>query len=340
MTTPSHDDVAARLRAALAETAELRPVGPPPVLTEGSGRDHRRSRRRPAVRIAWVAAPIAVAAAVTAVVVLPDGPAHRPAVHSSAAGASTTASPGLVPAALLTPGGTVPMKPGQYRYERITSKTMTSATEGFIDVFETWVPQDPTQEWTLRSTYEDLQGRADGEPQVLTARCGAFRPPDRTWPDDQATFTARVCSQISTAVRPTSQYIAELPLDPTALYNRLHDDEVDIVIPTLQLPPDGDESFYVWQSAMRLATDATGLSQPFSAALEKAIAMIPGVTVRHDLTNLAGVRGTTYEPPPSPGVDLGAMTFDADGNYIGGPDTTIAVGAADAPLAVPTDVQD
>ena len=335
MIPPPDDALAQRLRTALAETADLRPVGPPPVLTEDGGRSTAPARHPRAVRVAWIAAPVAMAAAVAAAVVLPDGPAH-PATPPDAAGspgATRTTEVGLVPAALLTPGSTVPMKPGQYRYERTTSKTMTSATEGFIDVFESWVPQDPTQEWTLRTTYEDLQGRAQGEPGVETARCGAFMDPSRNV--DRAAFETRVCAEISTAVRPTAQYIVQLPTDPTALYDRLNKDGVEVLLPALGVPAAGDESFFVWQLAVRLAQDATGLSQPFSAALEKAIAMMPGVTVRHDLTNLKGVGGTTYEPPPYPGADLGAMTFDAEGNYIGAPDTSIEVGAADAPLAVP-----
>jgi len=343
---PGSDDVTAHLRAALAETADGRPVGAPPTFSweteAGSVPTSIRARRRRAVRVAWVAAPLAVAAAVAAAVVLPPAQPSARLPHSviAAPGAGVTTSPGIVPAALLTPGSSVPMKAGQYRYQRVTTTIMTSETEGFTDVFETWEPQDPTQEWTMRTTTTDLQGDSMGGPEVQTARCGAFRPPDRNWPDDQATYTARVCAELDSPMRYSSAYIVELPTDPQALYDRLRTDTLDVVLPTMHITPEGHESFYIFQSAQQIATGATGLSQPVSAALEKAVAMVPGVTVRHDVTNPKGVGGTTYYPPPTPGVDLGAMTFDADGNYIGDPDTTIEVGAADAPLAVPTDVTD
>ena len=340
MTAPLHDDdVATRLRAALADSLDDLPVGAPPVFTEDTTGDTTgdtatvlpfvRPRRRPAVRVARVLAPLAVAAAVAAALALPgaDTTAGSPATASPG---GTTASPAIVPAALLGPGTTVPMAPGQYRYDRMS----TTDPGGDVAVVETWEPQDPTQEWTERYVLHSADG-TQGEPVVRTVRCGAFQAAGRPAPADP-------CADVPDVLATTAEELAELPTDPAALYERMRHDELDVLLPSLDIDPEGDpaiESSYVFDHAWGLARSATGLSQPVSAALEQAIALIPGIVVRPDATTPAGLHGTSYRAPYT-GAELGDMVFDADGNFIGGSDYTIEVGAADAPLETPADLAD
>ena len=328
MTSPLPDDIAADLRAALADGLDRLPVGAPPVFTEDTGATVlplARARRRPVVRVARVLAPLAVAAAVTAALALPGGGPDAPVPP---AGTTSSAAPGpaLVPVAMLTPGSTVPMAPGQYRYDRIS----TTSVGGEVAVVETWEPQDPTQDWTERYVLYYADGTPQGPGTVRTARCGAFLPAWKEAPADP-------CADVPNVLATTAQDLAELPTDPAALYERMRHEELDVTLPSLGIDTDGDaaiESAYVFDHAWKLARGATGLSQPVSAALEQAIARIPGVIVQPDATTPAGLRGTSYRAPYT-GAELGDMVFDADGNFIGGSDYTIEVGAADAPLEVP-----
>ena len=324
------EDVTARLRAALQDTAAERAVGAPPTFSwesaAGSTRTTTRAHRRPAVRIARVVAPLAVAAAAAAALVLPGG------------GDAVTgdADPALVPVALLTPAGSTPMEPGQYRYER---KTATTSVDGstWVSVIETWQPQDYRQEWTQRV----VDTAADGSPMgtyEYRADCGSFRP-DGLAPDVEAELIAHACDDDGFPVRVTPDYLAGLPTDPAGLYERLRADHGQF----LASPPPGvpaAESADVFTFARVLAEGANGMSQPFSAALEQAVALIPGVVVRPGVTNPDGVSGTSYEVFSSTGRSAGEMVFDADGDFIGGSDYTIEVGAADAPLEVPADLTD
>ena len=345
MTAPLHDDdVTTRLRAALADSLDPLPVGAPPVFTEDTGDTATvlplaRAGRRPVVRIARVVAPLAVAAAVAAAVVLPGGGAPGagvPPVVPASPTSTAVPSPALVPAALLTPGSTVPMAAGQYRYDRFRT---SGGDDGSVAVVETWEPQDPTQEWTERYTLVGADGVPEGPPSVRTARCGGFL------------FDGAAVQPVSDPCDPASPHnvlaytadgLADLPTDPAALYERLRHDELDVILPAAGIDTGGDpviEASYVFDRAWGLARGATGLSQPVSAALEQAIARIPGVVVTPGATTLAGLRGTSYRPRPT-GADIGDMVFDAQGNFIGGSDYAIEVGAADAPLQVPAGLAD
>ena len=328
MTLPG--DVPARLREALTEAADARPVGAPPAFSWETPTTAARTHRRPAVRVARVLAPVAVAAATAAALVLPGGDpgAGQGPTADASPGPVTAADPALVPAALLGPGTTVPMAPGQYRYDRIS----TTDPGGGTAVVETWEPQDPTQEWTERYVLHAADG-TPAAPVVRTVRCGAFQPAGRPAPADP-------CADVPNALATSAEDLAGLPTDPAALYERMRHEELDVLLPSLGIDPEGDaavESAYVFDHAWGLARGATGLSQPVSAALEQAIALIPGVIVRPDATTPAGLHGTSYRAPYT-GAELGDMVFDANGNFIGGSDYTIEVGAADAPLEVPADL--
>jgi hypothetical protein len=336
--TPDTTDLEQQLRGTLARTAERVPEAPRPTLSWERTADapqvvtplRRPSRARRALQ---VATPLAVAAAVAAVAVL--------------AGNGTSGSPAAPPSvqvqetALLAPGGTVPMAPGQYLYSRTTGQTLFKGDVPVTIVDEYWVPQDASQVWTYRATaYDPATGQpvprfydpATGEPisadHIETAPCGHFAHPEDT-----------SCTDAGTWDNPTPRFLADLPTDPAALDALLVEWGANwsaLARGTGEPEQFGsalDQEYAQLHDPMYaagyLAGGTVGMSQPFSQALEQAIAALPGV-VAAPATNLDGVAGTGYSAVASDGFTVsGPMIFDADGNYIGGPTSAVVVGAAD-----------
>jgi hypothetical protein len=336
-------DLERQLRGTLARTAERVPEAPRPTLSwersadapQGVASMHRLSRSRTR-RVLQVATPLTVAAAVAAaaVVVLPgqNPPSGPPA-------------PVLEEVALLTPGGTMPMEPGQFLYSRITYQG-----DAVTSVDEYWVPQDATQVWTYRATvydrvtgepvaprYDPTTGEPIEGPHVETAPCGHFAHPEET-----------SCSDAGSWQNPTPRFLANLPTDPTELgallvewgdnWTRLAmGDDYPMVFGSAEDQERG-RLYEPMYAANYLAAGTVGMSQPFSQALEQAIASLPGV-VAEPATNPAGVPGSGYTAVTSSGeVAYPALIFDADGNYIGTPTSSVVVGAAEEAGVAPADV--
>ena len=332
-----------QLRATLTRTADAVPESSRPVMSwerPAPALQVVASASRPARsrQVLGFAAPLAVAAAVAAaaLVALPDQDTSR-----------TAPAPGLAEVALIAPGGTVPMAPGQYLYSRTTYEATLKGDVTIVAVDEYWVPQDATDVWTYRgSAYDPVTGQPVGryedpatggltvEPRVETAPCGDYAHPKVTDCDGEGSWKT-----------PTPEFIAGLPTDPTELravlvefgenWDRLArgSDEPQ------QFGSAYDEEYATLYKPMfaasNLADASVGLSQPFSQALEQAIAGLPGV-VTTPATNLDGVPGTGYSVVASDGSTVfGPLVFDADGNYIGTPTSAVVVGAADAALVAP-----
>ena len=314
MTTPTPDALTERLRAALAETAQLADVPPPPAFSwedgpsAGPRRGRRGRRRRRPGRVAVALSTAGIAAAVAGALLLPAG----------------TPSPEVAPAAFLTPGGTTPMDDGQFFYSRWT---VQRADDARSVVVETWQPQVATDEWTRRITRLAADGTPESDPQVRTAACGDF-----------ATLAAvpapaSACDGVGSWSRPTPEFLASLPTDPAQLYESLHDYVVadyqrSANDRTLDMA-EANVAFLMMNYIQAIGAETGGLSQTFSAALEDVAARVPGVVVRHDVANLTGVRGTSYEMDAPNGNVAGPLVFDAHGNYVGGPESALVVGAAD-----------
>jgi hypothetical protein len=328
-------DLELQLRGALTRAAERVPEATRPTLSWELPADapqvvppmRRPSRTR---RVLQVATPLAVAAAVAAVAVLPG---------SGTSG--DTPAPGLTEVALLAPGSAVPMAPGQYLYSKITYQTTYKGDMPATAVDEYWVPQDATQVWTYRATaydpatgqpvprfYDPATGQPVPGPHIETAPCGHFSHPEDTG-----------CTDAGSWDDPTPRFIANLPTDPEALDALLVEwgdrwtqlaEGADYPVPsTSALDREYAELHEPMYAASYLAGATVGMSQPFSRALEQAVAALPGV-VATPSTNLDGVPGTSYVAVASDGSAVSdELVFDADGNYIGTSTSTVTVGAAD-----------
>jgi hypothetical protein len=78
-----------------------------------------------------------------------------------------------------------------------------------------------------------------------------------------------------------------------------------------------------------LGENSGGLSQPFSQALERTVALVPGIVRGHE-KNLAGEGATGYQLLDANGEQRAfAPVFDADGNDVGTSQSAVVVGAAD-----------
>lgn len=341
---PDTTDLERQLRSALTRTAERVPETPRPALSwelpAGAARTvtpmHHHSRTR---QVLQVATPSAVAAALAAFAVL----------TGNGTSGSPTAGPSVQvqETALLVPGGTVPMAPGQYLYSRTTYETTYEGDVPAMAVDEYWVPQDATDVWTYRATaYDRTTGRpltrfydpATGAPvpgdHIETAPCGHFAHPEDT-----------DCTDAGTWDNPTPRFIADLPTDPAALdallvewgdrWTQLAEGDDHPVPFGSPLDEERAQLHEPMYAASYLAGATVGMSEPFSQALERAVAALPGV-VATPATNLDGVPGTSYVAVASDGeVASDELVFDADGNYIGTSASAVTVGAADQAGVVP-----
>lgn len=137
----------------------------------------------------------------------------------------------------------------------------------------------------------------------------------------------------------TPQFFAWLPTDPQQLYQAIGAETVtamekEAAVTQGERAPFNDMSDeniaagtvseMIW-----LGENSGGLSQPFSQALEQAVALVPGV-VRGQEKILAGEGATSYHLVGADGEKRGfAPVFDADGNYVGTTKGAVVVGAAD-----------
>jgi hypothetical protein len=282
-----HDDVRiddgklAEARTALLLAAgepldEIRTGTPPPVEVKpivGTG-------RRWAYALAGAAAVLVLVITGFLVTASSPGGTAAAAADLNAAADRVSASDPAIPA-------------GKYQY-RVThswSQGMiglrTGKTLSFLQetVTETWMPADRTQEWMQRSTAgrrkwivgsDKEAGRAiqkDSKPEVLRGRCGSFYPPAGQDP----------CGEEGGWSTPTPDWIAGLPKDPKALYERLRKDS--------PVNDRGDTELLVY------AADAlrTGLlPAKVRAELYRALGYLGNLEVMDRAANLEGKVGIAY----------------------------------------------
>ena len=345
---PDPTDLEQRLRATLRRTADQVTEAPRPALSwerPGAGEQvtvpapRRRSRVRTAVR---VVAPLAVAAAVAAVVVLP-GQQQSGTGQVRSGVATVTAAPPLQQVALLAPASTVPLQPGQFLYSRETWLLGGAGGETTM-ITEVWRPQHATDPWTRRLTYLDT---ATGElsrytttgeamlPETLTAPCGDFF-------DEVVT-----CDDAGSLDNPTPQFLTTLPEDPAQLYQQLQTWAVDRDRAETE-HANGEETIdYTDEDVLAQTTingiidfalATNGMSQPFSARLQEALATMPGAVIGHE-TNADGHGVVSYGGSwvDSSGAvqTTNLLVFDADGNFVGTPYSAVVVGTADTAGVAP-----
>lgn len=185
----------------------------------------------------------------------------------------------------------VPLSPGQYRYvashawnlSTIVSADRPGADSGsseathylMEDLRELWVPADPKQKCTMRSTItgnhkwvagDKSKGAETLEPSSSegTIPCGDFA--DGWWQ------------------QPSTEFLASLPRDPDALYDRLRADAEDH-----GQDPDMEVLVY-FADVLRSGQVPADLR----AALYRALAKLPGLEITEQLVNLDGHQGTAF----------------------------------------------
>ena len=335
-------DLEQQLRATLGRTADRVTEAPRPALswerpTAGGPvtvpAPRRRSRVRTAVRFA---APLAVAAAVAGVVVLPghDQAGGVPA-PSGTVGAPGTPTTVLQEVALLAPASTVPLQPGEFLYSRQTMHLDETTL-----VIEIWRPQHATDPWTRTTTYLDA---ATGEPSRNSVTGAAMPPETLTAPCGDFFDEVATCDDAGSMDDPTPQFLATLPTDPVELYQQLRTWAIDRDRQEMSELPGGEELLSLYEDENWLAqvtingiidfaTATNGMSQPFSARLQQALATMPGAVAGHE-TNPAGEGTASYSATSvnSYGDEgtTNTLIFDADGNFVGTPYWEVVVRAAE-----------
>lgn len=257
-----------------------------------------RSPPRRALRlVASAAAVVALAAGVVAVQSGDDqAPVAAAAALNTAADNVTITDPAL--------------EPGQYRYIATHSWYMNSGTDYAVlveQLHEKWIPRDWRDEWLLR---REPTGNLTW---VYGSAEDATMDPLDVYPRDEfrgpcgdyhfAEEGREPCTLVGSWQVPTPYFLADLPRDPAALYQRLRED----------VGTGGDTSVvgYV-EDVLRSGQVPADLR----ASLYRALAMVPGLEIAEDVANLDGKQGKAF------GIDEGEFRHEliidpATGEYIG-----------------------
>lgn len=248
-------------------------VGDPdePVAPQRRSRPWRSPPRRLAVSAAAVVALAAGAVVWTAV---DNGP-----VASAAAKQLNSAADRLAAA-------DEPLGPDQYRYVVSRSWNLdtivlrSTALHGLRSAKnETWIPADPSEECTQRSTdAEDYRWLVGSDEQARELGIDRTKPTINEHQFPCGDFDDGSWQQ------PSTDFLASLPRDPEALYDRL-------VTDTEGHGADPDLEVLVYAAdVLRSNVVPTDLR----AALYRALAMVPDLEITEEFANLDGHRGTAY----------------------------------------------
>ncbi|GAB1514822.1 CU044_5270 family protein [Actinophytocola sp. KF-1] len=187
-----------------------------------------------------------------------------------------------------------PLGPGEYRYVATHAWWMASMDEySFLaeNLLETWVPADQKQDWLWRRDVTgarkwvvgtEAEARKEGFPVDGGWPEGEWRAPCGDWFAEQEGRAP--CSLRGGWQTPNAAFLASLPRDPGALYDRLRAD-------TEGRGPDPDLEMVVYVADVL----RTGLvPADLRAALYRALAKVPGLEITEKVANLDGVRGTAF----------------------------------------------
>ncbi|MEU4802312.1 CU044_5270 family protein [Actinosynnema sp. NPDC023587] len=204
-----------------------------------------------------------------------------------------------------------PVGPDQFRYVRSRARGITvelgensAWSAGLVN--ERWIPADPHREWMERQSDDGpatwVAGREGaGDPPANPAqRNGEFRAPCGNFAYFAATEPDR-CT-LADWNHPTPEFLAGLPQDPKALYDRLVADGGD-----------GEVGAF---TAVRGALGTGRYPAAVRALLYRALAHSPNLEVTDDRANLDGVTGTALGLEVH--GDFTELVIDpADGSYLG-----------------------
>lgn len=192
-----------------------------------------------------------------------------------------------------------PLRPGQYRYIATHAWWMS---QGDLDgkmiaylaenLLETWVPAKETDDWLWRREVTgkrtwvagtEEEARAAGlQPDVPAWPEGEWRAPCGDWFAEEE--GREPCREKGTWQGPNEAFMASLPRDPAALYQRLRADTAG-----------PRKSSDLAMLAYTVDILRTGLvPADLRAALYRSLAKVPGVVITEDVANLDGRRGTAF----------------------------------------------
>jgi hypothetical protein len=265
-------------------------------------------RRR---RWAWLAASAGTVAAVVASVLVVQTVQFDDAMPSAAAVRQLNSAAARIEAV------DEPLAPGQYRYIATHAWWMASMDEySYLaeNLMETWVPADVTQEWLWRRDVTGARKWVAGSEEE--ARKAGFPIDEAGWPEGEwrapcgdwfAEDEGREpCATPGSWQVPNEEFLASLPRDTQALYDRLRTDTEG-----RGQDPDLEMVVYV-ADVLRTGQVPADLR----AALYRALAKVPNLEITEQVANLDGVEGTAF------GISAKGMRHDVivdpkTGQFIG-----------------------
>lgn len=210
-----------------------------------------------------------------------------------------------------------PVAPGRYRYIATHAWWMASMDEySYLaeNLLETWVPADETQDWLWRRDVTGARKWVSGTEEE--AREAGFPVDGEGWPEGEwrapcgdwfAEEEGRVpCATPGSWQVPDGKFLASLPRDTDALYDRMRAD-------TDGRGRDPDLEMVVYVSDLL----RTGLvPADLRASLYRALAKVPTLEITEQVANLDGVPGTAYGISAE-GVRHDVIVDPATGQFIG-----------------------
>jgi hypothetical protein len=188
-----------------------------------------------------------------------------------------------------------PLAPGQYRYIATHAWWMASMDEySYLaeNLLETWIPADEKQDWLWRRDVTGARKWVAGSEEE--ARKAGFPIDEAGWPEGEwrapcgdwfAEEEGREpCETQGSWQIPDEEFLASLPRDTQALYDRLRDD-------TEGRGQDPDLEMVVYVADL-LRTGQ--VPADLRAALYRALAKVPNLEITEQVANLDGVEGTAY----------------------------------------------
>ncbi len=287
----------------------------------------------------WAAAAAAVAVVVAGFLVVqavrPEG--SRPVALAAAARELNSAADRIG-------ASDEPVGPGEYRY--ITTHAWWTSTSVLTQqksltylqefLIETWVPADERQEWMLRETstgrYKWLDGSDEeakannlslpvaGQHESRRAPCGDFYAADEG---------RKRCTQEGSWQLPDRKFMASLPRDPQALFDRLRKDTAG-----RGQGPDLEMLVYV-ADMLRSGLVPADLR----AALYRTLAMVPGIEITEKVANLDGRKGIALGIAADGGRQ-DVIIDPATGQFIGEREVVADTGTVTASTSVTMKVVD
>jgi hypothetical protein len=190
---------------------------------------------------------------------------------------------------------------------------------GVLRETQVWQPQDQAGEWrqqVLQGTSIKDGRVVPGEGRVDALPGGvcypAFKPNSGSCTSDGSWYS------------PTLDFLAKAPRDPGQIGQLLR---AESLARTNDNGQHGADLAYLLELHMVAELLAgNGVPADLSAALQQAVAAIPGITVTKDMANLTGQRGTGYGITQQ-GRTV-AVIFTADGHYLGSPTEAVHHGVA------------